>query len=328
FMSQGYGRVEAYMRAAQRMAWPVTSSTATTLAAFMPLLFWPGIAGEFMKYLPITLLVTLTGSLIMALVFVPTVGGVLGRDNGRTRPVEVNEADLLLVQNPYEGLGRVRRSYLAVLDRAVRHPGKLPLVGILLRDASIGAYYQFGLGYEFFPSVEPTQAALNIRARGDFSVEERDVLVRQIEDRVMDMPEFESIYTRTSLRFGSEEEEDLIGRIQLRYIDWSDRRPSAALLEVVRQRPADLAGLIIEPEEQESGLTSGKPIQIELSSRQPELLPDAVAQIRNLLTRVDGLVDVTDSRPIPGIEWRLRVDRDQAARFGADITAVGNAIQL
>src|SRR5690606_40558704 len=73
FIRQGYGRTEAYLRAAQRMSWPVTSSTATTLVVFLPLLFWPGIAGEFMKYLPITLLVTLTGSLLMALVFVPTV---------------------------------------------------------------------------------------------------------------------------------------------------------------------------------------------------------------------------------------------------------------
>src|SRR5690606_12904829 len=96
YMSQGYGRVEAYMRAAQRMSWPVTSSTATTLAAFMPLLFWPGIAGEFMKYLPITLLVTLTGSLIMALVFVPTVGGVLGRDRPRERPADASDENLLL----------------------------------------------------------------------------------------------------------------------------------------------------------------------------------------------------------------------------------------
>lgn len=328
YMSQGYGRVEAYMRAAQRMSWPVTSSTATTLAAFMPLLFWPGIAGEFMKYLPITLLVTLTGSLIMALVFVPTVGGVLGRDRPREQPADTSDEDVLLVKNPFDGLGTVGRFYLATLERVVRHPGKLLLAGALLLGGSIIAYWQLGRGFEFFPEVEPTQAALNIRARGDFSIEERDVLVRQIEERIIDMPEFESVYTRTSIRFGSEDQEDLIGRIQLRYVDWSERRPSAVILEDVRRRTADLAGLVIEPEEQESGLTSGKPIQIELSSRQPELLPEAVARIRQGLEEIGGLVDITDSRPIPGIEWRLRVDRDQAARFGADITTVGNAIQL
>ncbi|HEX6993443.1 MAG TPA: efflux RND transporter permease subunit, partial [Gammaproteobacteria bacterium] len=314
--------------AAQRMAWPVTSSTATTLVVFLPLLFWPGIAGEFMKYLPITLLVTLTGSLIMALVFVPTVGGVLGRKDDRTVPPGVDEADLLVVQNPYDRLGTAGRFYLATLRRVVGHPGKLLIAGVLLLAGAIGAYALFGRGVEFFPEVEPTQAAINIRARGDYSVEERDVLVRQVEERILGMPEIESVYSRTSLRFGGEEEEDLIGRIQLRYVDWTERRPSAEILAEIRKRTADLAGIIVEPEEQESGLSSGKPIQIEISSRRPELLPDAVAQIRAGLEHIDGLVDITDSRPIPGIEWRLRVDRDQAARFGADITTVGNAIQL
>jgi len=328
FMDQGYGRTEAFLRAAQRMAWPVTSSTATTLVVFLPLLFWPGLAGEFMKYLPITLLVTLTGSLMMALVFVPTVGGVIGRKDDRTIPPGIDESDLLVVKNPYDKLGAAGRFYLATLQRVVRHPGKLLLAGILLLAGTIGAYWQFGRGVEFFPEVEPTQAALNIRARGDYSVEERDVLVRQVEERILGMPEFESVYSRTSLRFGGEEDEDLIGRIQLRYVDWSERRPSDQILAEVRERTADIAGIIVEPEAQDPGLSSGKPVQIEISSRRPELLPDAVAKIRAGLEQIGGLVDITDTRPIPGIEWRLRVDRDQAARFGADITTVGNAIQL
>jgi multidrug efflux pump len=84
----------------------------------------------------------------------------------------------------------------------------------------------------------------------------------------------------------------------------------------------------VEPQGQESGVTSGKPIQIELSSRQPELLPDAVAKLRAGLDEIGGVVDVTDSRPIPGIDWKMEVDRAQAARFGADVTTVGNTIQL
>jgi multidrug efflux pump len=330
YMSQGYGRIEAYMRAAQRMSWPVTSSTATTLCAFMPLLFWPGIAGEFMKYLPITLLVTLTGSLLMALLFVPTVGATLGSRRGAAPagPAIAHDENLLLVKNPFDGLGVIARGYLSVLRHAIAHPGKVLLIGVVLLIGSFAAYSQFGLGYEFFPSVEPTQAALKIRTRGDLSVDERDQLVRRVEQRIMDMPEFESIYSRTSIRFGSEDEEDLIGRIQLRYVDWTLRRPSSEILADVRSRTADIAGLIIEPEEQETGLTSGKPIQLELSSRRPELLPEAVARIRAGLDAMPGLIDISDSRPIPGIEWRLRVDRSQAARFEADITTVGNAIQL
>ena len=70
-MSAGVKRHLAYLTAAKRMAWPIIASTATTLAAFAPLLFWPGVTGEFMKYLPLTLIATLTASLLMALIFIP-----------------------------------------------------------------------------------------------------------------------------------------------------------------------------------------------------------------------------------------------------------------
>ena len=78
-MSEGMPRKKAYAVAAKRMAWPIMASTATTLAAFAPLIFWPGMMGEFMKYLPITLIATLSASLVMALVFVPTIGSLIGK---------------------------------------------------------------------------------------------------------------------------------------------------------------------------------------------------------------------------------------------------------
>src|SRR5690606_34337149 len=76
---EGMKPLESYVMAAQRMAWPIIASTATTLAAFVPLLFWPGVMGGFMKYLPLTLIMTLTASLVMALIFLPTLGARLGR---------------------------------------------------------------------------------------------------------------------------------------------------------------------------------------------------------------------------------------------------------
>src|SRR5690554_6004305 len=77
-LAEGASRRQAYREAAQRMAWPVIASTATTLAVFLPLLFWPGTTGEFMKFLPLTLLYTLSASLIMALIVIPTIGAVWG----------------------------------------------------------------------------------------------------------------------------------------------------------------------------------------------------------------------------------------------------------
>jgi multidrug efflux pump len=78
-IKEGDGPMRAYVAAAKRMFWPVVSSTATTLCAFLPMLFWPGVAGEFMGMLPVTLIFVLAASLIVALIFMPVLGGVTGR---------------------------------------------------------------------------------------------------------------------------------------------------------------------------------------------------------------------------------------------------------
>ena len=78
-ISQGTGPFTAFVEAAKRMVWPVVSSTATTLCAFLPMLFWPGVPGQFMGMLPVTLIFVLSASLIVALIYLPILGGVSGR---------------------------------------------------------------------------------------------------------------------------------------------------------------------------------------------------------------------------------------------------------
>ncbi len=78
-IQEGQGPMRAYGEAAKRMFWPIIASTATTLCVFLPLLFWPGVAGEFMGNLPVTLIFVLSASLIVALVYLPVMGGLSGR---------------------------------------------------------------------------------------------------------------------------------------------------------------------------------------------------------------------------------------------------------
>jgi multidrug efflux pump len=300
--------------------------------------FWPGLIGEFMKYLPITLLLTLSASLAMALFFVPAAGSVLGGKepiDGKAPKLDTRgesvDAETNILAEARQSLAEVSgpaQAYIDFLTRCLRHPAGVFVIAVTLLSGVYLTYYLFGRGTEFFPEIEPTQAALNIHARGDLSVYERDALVREVEERILDMPELESVYSRSGLGLGNDVDEDIVGRIQLRFIDWELRRPADEILDEVRARTADLAGIIVEPQEQESGITEGKPIQLELSSRTPERLPAAVAKLREGIASLGGVIDVTDNRPLPGIDWRMEVDRMQAAKFGLDITTVGSAIQL
>ena len=325
-MAQGHPRRRAYAMAAKRMAWPIIAATATTLAAFMPLLFWPGVVGEFMKYLPITLIATLSASLFMALVFVPTLGGVVGR---RAPDSDHQAAGLSAAESgDLDRITGASRFYLQVMRAALARPVRVVLLAGALLAGVYTAYGYFGKGVEFFPEVEPENAVLHVRARGDLSVGERDRLVREVEQRIIGMPEFASVYARSGTRFRSEVSEDTIGVVQLEFVEWRHRRPAAEVLAEVRVRTADLAGIVLDVRKEEMGPTAGKAIQIELGARSPELLPGAVERIRAGLRSIDGLVDVTDTRPSPGIEWQMRVDRAEASRFGVDVSTVGSAIRL
>jgi multidrug efflux pump len=326
-MAEGVDRKDAYKLAAQRMAWPITASTATTLAAFMPLLFWPGIVGEFMKFLPITLLATLSASLVMALIFVPTLGGLIGKaEAADPRTMRLLSA---AEQSDLGQLSGLAGFYVRLLRRLLRRPGLVLLGAIAIALGAYTAYGVFGRGVEFFPEVEPQVARLQIHARGDLSALERDQLVREAETRILDVDGIDKIYTRSGVSFRNQDvDEDVIGILLLEFEGWRVRRPAKEILAEIRARTAPLAGIHLEVRKQEAGPPVGKPVQVQLSSRLPERLDAAAAEVRAHLEQQAGLIDVTDSRPIPGIEWRMKIDREQAGRFGADIALVGSFLQL
>jgi len=323
-LAEGESRHDAYSRAAIRMSWPIIASTCTTLAAFFPLALWPGTSGEFMKYLPITLIAVLSASLIMALLFVPTLGAIFGRTGANTEEARRNLA--AAERGDLDSVTGLTGQYVQFLKRSLKHPwlGVAGVSGLLV--AVYAAFFLFGKGIEYFPDVEQPFGMVDIRARGDLSTSERDRLVRQVEERVLGMPEIEFLYAKT----GSSQQgaEDQIGSLTLNYVDWRNRRPADAILADIRARTSDLAGIRIETRKPDPGPPIGKPIHLEFTSRFPDLLSDAVDRVRDAMERHDAVVNIEDSRPLPGIEWQIKVDRAEAARFGADVSLVGAMVQL
>ncbi len=327
-LSTGMGPREAYAAAAKRMAWPVISGTATTLAVFVPLLFWTGVVGEFMKYMPITVIVTLGVSLAMALVFIPVLGSVLGGGGGgdrRTVPATSAPPADGTVSEPPDAF---TRGYMAVLRATARRPALTLAVALWVLVGAFQAYGAFGRGVEFFPDIEPEFVQVQVTARDNLSIGERDALVRRVEDRLMDMPAVEAIYARTIGEGGLRQlGEDVIGVVQLDLVEWDRRAPAARIIEEVRARLADLAGIDVKVEEQRQGPTAEKPVNLEVHGP-PGRLEDGVAAVREVMDELGGFTDVTDTRAIPGVEWRLVVDRSAAARYRADVVLLGQAVQL
>ena len=333
-MAEGLDRREAYGLAAKRMFWPITSSTATTLAAFLPMLFWPGVSGQFMSYLPITLIVVLTASLLTALIFLPVLGSIFGARNGSAN-------DEVLAQLAGAETGDIRHlpgltgTYVRLLTRLIGHPLKVMLVTVVILVGTIMLFGQHNNGVEFFIDTEPEQAIVLVSARGNISANDTLALAGSVEDIVLDTEGVGSVFTNTGTGLattgsgpGSDVPTDLIARMLIELEPYEERRKGAIILQEIRDRTADLPGIKVEVRKQENGPPTGKDIQVELTSTNYPALLEAAERVRDKINATDGLVDQEDSRPLPGIEWVLEVDREMAGRFGADVATVGAGVQL
>jgi len=323
-MLEGESRRDAFRIAAERMSWPIIAATLTTLAAFLPLVFWPGVMGDFMSYLPVTVMFTLAGSLMMALIFLPTLGAGIGRP-GEADPRMMRHLSGTQQFDP-RLLPGVTGWYTRMLARVVRRPITVLGVTLAALAGTWALYYFDNNGQILFPDGEPNSARVLVHARGNLSLTEMNRLMGDVERRVTDIDGGTDRYTRIGAGSGSAE--DTIGRITLLFQDWDARRPAAEIEGEIRRRLADVPGVRIEFREQEQGPVQGKAIEIEVASATTQLIAPAVARLREKLESMDGLVDIEDSRPVGGIEWRLGVDRAEAGRFGTNITVVGSFIQL
>ncbi|WP_346799049.1 efflux RND transporter permease subunit [Halomonas sp. Bachu 37] len=308
---------QAWLNAASRMSWPVIASTATTLAVFVPLLFWPGVVGQFMKYLPATVILCLLASLAMALVFLPALGRLFTRTATATNGADTGDTATSF-----------GRGYRHLLARLLKHPAWVLLIAVLLMVLLYTGYARFNHGIDFFPNVEPESAQVLVRARGDFSAAETDAIVQRVEAKLSGMSEVRALYARSFAVPNEQMGNDVIGMLQFQFIDWHQRRPARAILADMAERARDIPGITLEFQEQEMGPGGGKPIVLEVSATDPAVADAGVNQLNQWMRDLGGFVDIQDNRSLPGVEWRVNVDREAAARMGTDVTTIGSAVQL
>jgi multidrug efflux pump len=319
-MAEGMAPREAYALAAKRMSGPVIAATATRVAAFSPLLFWPGVVGQFMKYLPITLIATLSASLAVALFFTPTLGALLGK--AARHPAGASGAGDEHVSD--------RGPYMRTVRLALRHPGTtLALAAVLLVVVQL-AYGKFGRGVEFFPNVEPDYGQVIVHARGNLALEEKNRLIGEVERRVLEFDGLKTVYARIGEqpRGMSELTEDTIGVIQFEFAHWRSRPPAHQIMDAIRAKTADIPGILIEVTAPRAGPPTGKPIQVQLGAVDPAVLPAAAQKVAAILAGNSDIRDLDDGQPLPGIDWRIEFNKSEAAKYNASVGAVGSAIQL
>ncbi len=361
YMQQGVPRVEAAMRATGEVAWPVIGSTVTTLVAFFPMIFWPGIMGEFMKYLPITLIVTLTSSLFVAMVINPALAAIfmkVPRQRGTGRLMSA-EKMALSGEKPVKIRGIILTLYSKFLGGTLRHRTLTVLISFACLVVMIqGWLLLVGLEkpVEFFPAIDPKNAYVNIDPPEGADLEYLDRIVRQAELAVIgagtdkndstpqrhqktggetfygpgDLDNIEHVYARSVRASGgaSSFTSNLPNHVGIQFLDLKDRKTSSARdLEQIRDRVKRIAGARITVAEAEEGPPTGAPINIEISGDDFRILGQLANQIEAIIAQVPYVEDISNNymASLPSI--RVHIDRQRAAMFELSTNAVGFALK-
>jgi CzcA family heavy metal efflux pump len=322
-MQQGKSRQEAARVGADQVAWPVITSTLTTLGAFSPMMFWPGIMGEFMGYLPMTLIMALSASLFVALVINPVLSGRYQRVK-IANPGRKN----LSAKEPL-----VRRIYLVVLKWCLRHRWVVVLTSTLLLVATTVSFSLFGKGTEFFPETEPRRAYVNIKAPEGINLNTSDQLVAETERIVSEYEDIRYVIANIGALGGDPFSQGGTGthisRVVLDFKDFHDRsRPSSEIVDEVRQRIlATVKGAEVQVEKEEEGPPTGKPINIEISGENILTLGELATRVRKEIRNIPGLVDLKDNFVKGKPEIRVRVDKEKAALLGLDTYTIAYTVK-
>lgn len=326
-LMEGVPKKQAFIMAARKMFIPVVYATGTTLGAFVPLLFWPGIIGKFMSYLPIVVIVVMSASLISALIFMPVIGAFIAKNDFTDDEKEA--ADVVMYPDKFHP-SKVRGAigiYVRIMAVLLRRPIITLTVGFAIVGAGFVGYIQNPTGTEAFPASEPEYGTVSVVTRGNYSpIEIRDMLL-EVQTEVLQVPGIQDVIL--SFGGGNGSPPDTIGNLQLQLQPWEKRVPAVEIFADIRNRVAHISGLEVQLSVQETGPPAGKAINLRVETTNYADLVPAITKLRDYIeNELGGAIELEDGRPAPGIDWKLTFNRTEASKYGIGIRDIGPYIQL
>ncbi len=313
-LAEGKDSSTAYTAAAQQMAWPIIASTATTLSAFIPLLFWPGFFGEFMKYLPITLISTLSASLVVALVIIPTIGRLVDKKSvSKLEPDAAQDVNT----GEYKGVGK---HYMRLLARLINHPFKVIIVSFVVLVGIFVAYGQSGLGVEFFPKQDNRVIQVIIKDDGSpYSQLEQKKIVYEVYEKVNKLDHIQDVQVLAGGR-------NQVGALAVTLTEWQYRPHAEKMVNQLRGMLKDSPYKIDVLNE--GGPQGGKPFQLQFSGLPIEELRELNEKIQSEMVDDGRFINIEDNGSAGGVEWHLIYDKNLAAKQQVSVSDIGATVKL
>ncbi|MEO0811633.1 MAG: efflux RND transporter permease subunit, partial [Myxococcota bacterium] len=323
---------QAALEGTAEVAWPVATSTFTTVAAFLPLMFWPGIIGEFMGYLPKTLIITLLASLLVALVITPVLCAAFLRVNANGSVLS-DEAEDSAPDGSTLG-GRILIAYERLLRGAIGHRWITVMTGGAVFVLTIVLYVSSGLGVEFFPETPPERIIISVDAGDGTRVGLTNRVVGAIEAQIQGDPNIKHYVATVGQSGGGGGfsvgggKSPHRGQVSIDFVDAAEQTaPINDVINDIRNRIADIPGARIEISKQQDGPPSGAPVNIEIRGEDLRVLERTVEEVKAIVSAVEGVVDLKDNFSSGRPEVRIEVDREKAGLVKASTSQIGDVVR-
>jgi multidrug efflux pump len=318
-IAEGLSRSEGYKLASKRMFYPILASTGTTMAAFIPVIFWPGFTGQFMRYLPITVFIVLLASLLYSLIMIPVLGTYLGQ---RESALNKNDERESIFKKLTELYGRR-------IEKFVKNPVETCIGVISILFIIVMSYSYFGKGTVYFALVDPVKANITIKARGNYSALETKEIIVQIEERFLNTEGVGSVYLRAGTEWWNAGA-DKVGGGFVEVAPPTERSITGLeVMSLLKSSTNDLPGIFVEVAPDLGGPSFDNPIELSIYGNTEKDVNKAVDIVEKYMRKdMKGLINIFSSKSYPSVEWSVEVDKQKAAQLGVNVGDVGALVQM
>lgn len=321
FLKEGYNRLDATLKGASQVGWAITSGTVTTVLAFLPLLLLQSGSGTFMRSMPVTVVITLLCSLLLALTIVPLMARyLLSHKNGVIAATSLNG---------FSGLNR--HIYQPVLNFSLRHPWLVLIACIGLFIGSLNVMKSVGVS--MFPKADKPQVLVDIKLPVNASIYTADSLTRKVEHVISKHPNVTHIAANVGngnprIYYNKIPKQGLPNYAQLMVeLDSDSIQQTSAITEELRALLVDWPDADIKVEQFQTGPPYEAPIAIRVISDQHDSIRQMAAQVEAAMREVDGIINLENAAADEMITTKIQIKSDKAALLGITAYQLDQAVR-
>jgi len=324
WMLEGHSRMEATLKATSQIGMAVLGCTVTLIIAFMPLVFMPEGAGDFIRCLPLAVIFCVIASLFVSLTIIPFLSSKLLREH-KGNP----EGNIFM-----RGLKKIiHGSYSRLLDRAIKHPIVTVTIAIV---AFIGALKLFGIvGFGLFPASEKPQFFVNINTPPQSSLTYTDTIARNIERVLAQEPLVKFYATNTGkgnpMIYYNEAQENEHTNFAQVFVQLDPHTlPDAklALIEKLRKQWTPYPGAKVEVRNFEQGPQELAPVEVRLFGEDLDTLRSMAARVEDILKNTPGTIYVDNPVSILNSDIKVNINREKAQTLGVSTSGIDRMVRL